>query len=100
MGIGMERRVWKILVCMALMVKEFAKDMESEVSYITIKMLNADKHYHKLNFYKSLRDELMPIAWHPDRVMGLVSSITSKGKGEAEQRWGTIMTQLPYETLL
>ena len=35
------------------MVKEFAKDMESEVSYITIKMLNADKHYHKSNFYES-----------------------------------------------
>ena len=66
-------------------VKFLAKDMESEVSYITIKMLNADKHYHKSNFYKSLHDELMPIAWHPDRAWDWC--FDNEQKGEAEQLW-------------
>ena len=67
-------------------VKLFAKDMESEVSYITIKMLNADKHYHKLNFYESLRDELMPIAWHHDRVMDWC--LDHEEREGMKERWG------------
>ena len=67
------------------MVKLYARAMEHKVSHITVKILNAHKHYHKSNFYKRLRDELMPIAWHPDRVWDWC--FDDEHKREAEQLW-------------
>ena len=68
------------------LVEIFVEDTESEVSHITIKMLNAYKHYHKSDFYRGLRDELMAIAWHPDRVLDWC--VDHEEREEMKERWG------------
>ena len=45
------------------------------------------KYHHKRNFYRKIYEELLPVAWHPDRVYDWC--FDEEEKGFLEEMWGS-----------
>ena len=44
------------------------------------------RHHHKRKFFEKIRDEVLPIAWHPDRFFELCVDEEEKGFLEEMQK--------------
>ena len=53
----------RIFDCLVSHQKVFHESIEEELLY------ESNKRIHKRTFYRDLYDDLMPVAWHPDRFL-------------------------------
>ena len=62
-------------------------DMEKKVSAMMKKALHEEllRYHHKRKFYINIHEELLPVAWHPDRVYDWC--FDEEEKGFLEEMW-------------